>query len=190
MTTVKHEWWATPVWEVEDALDSNFSERFRKELLGCKPKEQGSSFNLWDYDSPAIMQLKFKMLNLVKEHCSEYFPEWVGGFKPILSRAWVSKQEPGQSLVLHDHGSAIIACVYYINAPEDSGDLILVDPRGGVNWDWQKEGDITKIKFKRITPKAGKIVFFPAYILHYVETNKSQETRMSVATNITNGVPQ
>lgn len=190
MKTIKHEWWATPVWEVEDALDDNFAERFMDELNKCKPKSEGSSFNLWDYTTPAILQLKFKMLNTVKECCTEYFPDWVGGFKPILTRSWVSTQRPGESLVLHDHGSSLIACVYYLNAPENSGDLILVDPRGGVNWDWQKEGDITKIKFKRVTPQKGKLVFFPAYLLHYVETNKSNETRMSVATNIINGVPQ
>ena len=38
-------------------------------------------------------------------------------------------------------------------------------------------------KYKRIKPEEGKMVFFPGYLLHMVEENKSGETRISLSTN-------
>jgi uncharacterized protein (TIGR02466 family) len=91
--------------------------------------------------------------------------------------------EPGKHLPLHGHGSSRISLTYYINAPEGCGDLILVDPRGGVNWDKGNDG-VMGTKYDRITPTTGGLVFFPSYMLHSVDYNRSNENRISVTTDI------
>ena len=63
---------------------------------------------------------------------------------------------------------------------------MLIDPRGGVNWGWLSEGGFSGIKYQRVKPEMGKMVMFPAYVLHSVEVNRSNETRISLATNIYN----
>jgi hypothetical protein len=60
----------------------------------------------------------------------------------------------------------------------------LVDPRGGVDWDNETDGQVVGIKTKRIKATTGKLVFLPGYVLHSVEENKSNLIRVSLSTNI------
>lgn len=186
MTTIKHEWWVTPVWEIETGFDSTFNDEMLVEIANCKPPTNPYAFNIWDYNTPRLSALRQKILSSVKDNAAEYFPNFFR-FNPVLTRGWVNRQNPGQQLALHDHGGTLMACSYYIKSADNCGDLLLVDPRGGVNWEWIQEGNISGIKYKRITPKEGKLVIFPAYVLHMVEINKSQQTRISLATNVFNG---
>jgi len=50
-----------------------------------------------------------------------------------------------------------------------------------------EDGGYRGIKYKRVTPKEGKLVMFPAYVLHEVEKNMSDNKRISITTNIHNG---
>jgi uncharacterized protein (TIGR02466 family) len=183
MNVIKNEWWVTPVWEI----DTGFSEQFNNELLSeidsIIPQTVGNKFDVWDTKTPRLTELKQTITSLVTDNAVEYFPDFFK-FNPKLTRGWVNRHRPGQSLPLHDHGGALMAASYYIKTADNCGDLIMVDPRGGVNWDWLREGNFTGIKYKRVTPKESKLVLFPGYILHMVEANKSQFPRISLATNI------
>jgi uncharacterized protein (TIGR02466 family) len=77
-----------------------------------------------------------------------------------------------------------MAVVYYIYTPENCGDLLLVDPRNAPLWDRISEDKVDGIKYQRIKPKNGKLILFPGYVGHMVEQNKSNDTRISLATNI------
>jgi ectoine hydroxylase-related dioxygenase (phytanoyl-CoA dioxygenase family) len=175
MNVTKQELWATPVWEIYTGFDAQFNAKLIEEFPTNKPA--GWQFDLWDCKTPNITKLKECIMKAVT---SEVRPNL------SMSRAWVNKQCPGKPLVIHDHSPAILAAVYYVNCPENSGDLLLVDPRGSTNWGRNPEGNISNVKHVRIEPVAGKLVLFPAYILHMVEENKSSENRISIATNIYN----
>jgi ectoine hydroxylase-related dioxygenase (phytanoyl-CoA dioxygenase family) len=171
MNAVKHEFWVTPVWEIQTDFNNS---ALLSELNNCKSSD-GSSFNLWNYSSPRISSLKDLIFSTVKE-CV--------GIEPVIMRGWINRQKPMESLPIHDHGVTVLACVYYVNAPDNCGDLLLVDPRGSHNWDIAVENNVIGVKHKRIKPVSGKIVLFPAYLLHMVEINRSTETRICVATNV------
>lgn len=183
MTTIKHEWWVTPVWEIQTGFDKKFNDELLVEIEKCKPPTNPYQFNIWDYRTPRITELRQKIISVSLQNAPEYFPSNFR-FNPTLTRGWVNRQHPGKSLGLHSHGESLLACTYYINSPDNCGDLLMVDPRGGVNWEWLQEGNVMGIKYKRIKPEEGKMILFPAYVLHMVEINKSQHTRISLATNI------
>jgi uncharacterized protein (TIGR02466 family) len=184
MSVIKHEWWATPVWEIQTGFDSEFNEELLVEISKCVPPTNPHSFNIWDYKTPRISELKNKILTCVTDNVSPYLPQY-SRFNPQLSRGWVNRQYPQQSLALHDHGASLLACTYYIKSENNSGDLLLVDPRGTCsNWESVRDGNVVGVKYKRVTPKEGKLVFFPAYVIHMVETNNSKSTRISLSTNI------
>lgn len=183
MNVVKHEWWVTPVWEIETGFDSSFNNELLQEIDNCIPPSNPFMFNIWDYKSPRISELKTKILLYVKDNVSPYLPQY-SRFTPEFSRGWVNRQQPKQSLALHDHGGSLLACTYYITSEETAGDLLLVDPRGCVNWESIRDGNVDGIKYKRIKPKPGKLVFFPAYVMHMVEINNSRSTRISLSSNI------
>ena len=64
-----------------------------------------------------------------------------------------------------------MSCVYYVNVPENSGDLSFVTNAYG-------NEHITKVK-----SETGKLVIFPCYIPHMTGTNKSGKNRLSISAN-------
>jgi uncharacterized RmlC-like cupin family protein len=83
---------------------------------------------------------------------------------------WFNAMAPGQSTSLHTHeeDDELLSVVYYVTAARDSGDLLLYDGPATV----------------RIRPEAGTFLFFPPDLPHAVETNRSQEPRLSIGINI------
>lgn len=83
---------------------------------------------------------------------------------------WLNAMEPGQSTSEHTHeeNDELLSAVYYVDAAENSGDLVLYD------------GPLTI----RATPEAGTLLFFPPRLPHAVETNESERLRLSIGINI------
>ncbi len=44
--------------------------------------------------------------------------------------------------------------------------------------------ELSRFGFKKIIPKPGKLVFFPSYVLHSVDVNKSKNMRISLSTDM------
>jgi uncharacterized protein (TIGR02466 family) len=185
MVTTKHEWWSTPVWEIETGLPESFNLKLDAEINSLVV-DKDQPFNIWNYKKPCLMELKEIITKHVNEVADGLFNDNFD-FKPQLSRGWVNRQRTGEGMLLHDHGNSVMAITYYIKAPAGSGDLLLIDPRASHIWDRQRENNVDGIRHKRITPTPSKLVIFPAYILHMVENNKSPNVRVSLSTNISNG---
>jgi len=88
----------------------------------------------------------------------------------------------------HCHADNTVIGVYYIKTFDKCGDLLLHDPRGSHSFVPKYEIDATGTSvsdraYYRITPKTGDLILFPAYIVHSVEPNMSDETRISLAMN-------
>ena len=178
----KHEWWATPVWEIDTGFDGEFNQKLLEELQ----KLPTQNYDVWNYNSPYIILLKNKIFEILDNTISNYFPDYYP-YDPCLINGWINRHGIDKHMPLHDHGGALMACVYYVKSQKNSGDLLLLDPRGGANWEWLQEDDCYGIKYKRIEPEEGKLVLFPAFLIHMVEQNKSGTERISIATNIHNG---
>lgn len=178
---IKHEWWATPVWEVDTGFDGKFNANLIREinLIHSSP---GNEFNIWEYDTPCVSALRQKTIDLVNEVASPEIPSYIKK-KLTITRGWVNFHKTGESLATHSHGNTTIACSYYVKVPPNSGDLLMYDPRGGVNWGWEIEGGIVGVKHTRVKPKEGSLVIFPGFLLHSVETNRSPMPRISLASN-------
>lgn len=82
---------------------------------------------------------------------------------------WFNAMEPGQSTSehTHDENDELLSAVYYVEAPEDSGDLILYDGPLEI----------------RAAPEAGVLLFFPPSLPHAVEVNRAGQSRLSIGIN-------
>jgi uncharacterized protein (TIGR02466 family) len=90
----------------------------------------------------------------------------------------------------HHHPGSDLVGIYYVQTPENSGDLLLYETRGSVNYMWQdpnispdpqnRQGRISY----RFKPSAGKLVMFPNYLFHSVETNLSNDTRIAIVIDV------
>lgn len=83
---------------------------------------------------------------------------------------WFNAMAPGHSTSehTHDENDELLSAVYYVEAPEGSGDLLLYD------------GPLTI----RVAPEAGTLLFFPPDLPHLVETNRSGSSRLSIGINV------
>ena len=93
----------------------------------------------------------------------------------------------------HIHTGTQWSFVYYVKVPDDSGNLVFVDPRirrissahEGINESY--DNPFTHDLYV-LTPLPGTLVFFPSYLEHYVEGNSNDIPRISISGNIKVGV--
>ena len=89
----------------------------------------------------------------------------------------------------HTHGGSNISGIYYLSVPGDSGKLLFNNPDKTIqnltffDGPFKSFNEYNSTQFE-IIPKENLLVLFPSHIEHYVEPNKSDEPRISIAFNI------
>jgi uncharacterized protein (TIGR02466 family) len=178
--------WGTPIWEIDSVFDIEFNNILLNEIYEWRkhhtPWTGSKSPNHWDPNSINMNVFQEKTLEIVNSAISPLFGEHWGDIQINYARGWLHLVKPGDYTPPHSHDAFTFAFVYYFYAPENCGDLLLMDPRRGSDVA-SSRGDITK--WVKIKPKTRKLVIFPGNILHLVEPNKSNETRMSFACTVT-----
>lgn len=108
----------------------------------------------------------------------------------LQMRARYNALYPNECDTPHHHLGLDLVGVYWVTVPENSGDLLLIDPRGQVPWVWEEPLVTpdnqwrTGRAYLRYKPKVGTLVLFPSYLFHSVETNLSNETRISIVMDV------
>ncbi len=106
---------------------------------------------------------------------------YVEGSRLKIGTMWSVINSPGSSNRAHIHPGCLWSGVYYVQAPENSGNIEFTDPRT-VNLmqpaKFKKnvkrpKSCWTKVNF---TPKVGRMLIFPSWLYHSVAPNLSQET--------------
>ena len=107
--------------------------------------------------------------------------------KPVLGNMWANINYPSGYNRPHLHPNSLFSGVYWIKAPENSGNLMLYDPRPGVHTTMpdRKKGKLPSAVWREVhyKPRAGMIIMFPAWLWHEVQPNRSQDIRISVSFN-------
>jgi uncharacterized protein (TIGR02466 family) len=113
-----------------------------------------------------------------KEHLS---------LKPVCGNMWANINYPGCYNRPHIHPNSLFSGVYFIKTPQKSGNLMVYDPRPGVQMTMpnRKEGKLPPEIWREVhyEPKAGRCIMFPSWLWHEVKPNKSNDTRISVSFN-------
>jgi uncharacterized protein (TIGR02466 family) len=101
---------------------------------------------------------------------------------------WAMVMRNGDYTIPHDHSEAHWATVYYADAGDadegahpESGLLAFIDPRHGGR---PMPGlDLVGGNFT-VPPRTGRLVVFPAWLLHYVHSYRGQRPRVAISCNI------
>ena len=103
---------------------------------------------------------------------------------------WININGNGSYNVIHDHPMSDLSGVFYINVPENSGDIYFENPQRfqahAEIISYTKEANQTYNQYirKYIKPVDGLLLVFPAHLRHGVLPNQSNEDRISVFFNI------
>lgn len=106
----------------------------------------------------------------------------------VLTKSWITNTSKYGFNTPHCHGNNTVIGVYYIKTFDKCGDLLLHDPRGSHSfipkYETNTAGELVSGRtYYRIRPQCGQLILCPAYIVHSVEPNMSDENRISLALN-------
>ena len=154
-------------------------------------------FDLWenrDYDN----RWQTKSANLHKQKEFKEFTELViSTSKEILDKLkydvedivitdmWANVLKSGENHPAHTHSNNFLSGVYYLHSSQGAS-IMFRDPRpaADVITPRKKETNVTNASLLRYTSKQNRAIFFPSWLQHWVEPNKSTNNRISIAWNI------
>jgi len=121
------------------------------------------------YENIYLDLAKVPAMQTVMDQAHQFAQQILNTQQELKQGYWFNLMLPGQVTQPHSHDDddEQLSAVYYINTPENGGNLLL-----NINKD-----------VVCITPKAGQFVFFPPNVVHEVTENKSHFERLSVGMN-------
>lgn len=185
--------YSTPVWE---SLYPNFDSD-KQNFIDCvenfrKTHEQGIvRFNVNGYQSPINLTTEAPMAPLF-EFIAQMAQKATFDLQFVdcaiyISASWANFQD-SRNQFMHEHlHQDTFSGVFYLQIPEGSGKLNLINP--GINPLWQGSMLVDKKnKFNadrlKIEPKEGQILLWPSYLTHSVDPNECDDTRISIGFNV------
>ena len=105
-----------------------------------------------------------------------------------IERDWINIFKPGAQEAQHTHDGSLLSCSYYVEAPKDCGCLVLPDPIASrkTHREFTKTAgsDLLTRSEVAVEPQPGRLVMFESWMPHYVQCNKSDQVRISIAMNL------
>ncbi len=165
--------------------------RLRGASEGVRKSNRGgwhSDGNLFDRPEAPFQKLKALAETAIEAVMEKHAPKIAPGELTMKIFAWMNVNPPGGFNAPHTHPGAHWSGVYYVDQPEveagNSGMIEFLDPRTDLPGMRILKAPAFRLK-KKIRPRAGEIVVFPSYLVHWVYPNETDDDRVTVAFNAT-----
>jgi uncharacterized protein (TIGR02466 family) len=126
----------------------------------------------------------FDFKNELMNHLSKYLEE-IGRQSRVeqvkITASWMTSFTAGDYAQQHCHGVADISGVYYVKATKDDAKFYVSSPNRTLKSSYIFNHILDK---KYIEPTTGTIVLFPGWLEHGVETQISDQERVSISFNL------
>ena len=131
---------------------------------------------------------KYKLINFskcIKEHIDQFLQKIkftsTNYLNYKITSSWLTLTKKGMYARAHTHGNADISGVYYFKTNENDGKIFFNNPNQMIS---------NSICFSHIDqsiyfqPVVGKFILFPGWLQHGVQTNTTDNDRVSLSFNI------
>ena len=185
---IKEQFFPTIIYAQDTKLDNQI---LSNEIITWSKQDEGitkTNVNGWHsktnmHEIPIFKTLVNELYKMQHEIFQE---EWLDG-EAIMGNMWANINPPGGYNRPHVHPNSHFSGVYYIKAPENSGQIVFNEPRATAHMVMprRKEGEPPSHLWRevRVNPLEGRIIMFPAWLWHCVEPNESNDIRISVSFN-------
>ena len=117
----------------------------------------------------------------IYKHLTAYCKEVGFTFETYNIKSWFTRTERGNYAHIHNHGLADISGVYYYKTNGKDGKIFFESPN--------PHFDTSRCYFwkgyrREYDPEEGHILLFPSWLRHGVETNQTDDARISLSFNI------
>lgn len=189
----------TPIWRFDFAGYEPVNDAIRKELAALDwnklDEENQEAFGeLHSFREDRFIPIDdFPSVRVVLEYfltgCNEIARERKWDMREnqlTLGNYWVHATPPGEVTQSHTHKPAVLSGVYYVDKPENSGDLVFVDVNQFHDYEPKSlPGEVDPISTPQMVIKAGEgtMLVFPSWLPHKVPKNNSNRNRVSISFN-------
>lgn len=140
-----------------------------------------SGHDLFEYDS--VRKLRDHMLTEGNAFADAYGLERQK-FPLRLRDCWVNVYEKGDGQDVHMHANSVVSGIYYVAAPEGSGELMFHSPMADNMYDPPKrEVNALNVPTTALQPQAGTMILFRSWLRHSVKPSRGKGPRVSIAFN-------
>ena len=132
---------------------------------------------------------KYKFLfDQIFPHTVTFFKEFGYEGELFLDNFWFNINRYKEGNKTHSHPCTSIAGVFYVKTPENCGNIVFENPNCHIDWTWTEDRIKERNPYNHqsyfFNSKENLLLMFPSYLRHYVNMNKSQEDRISMAFNL------
>ncbi len=194
MSSSRTDWFPTPIWHfsIDNYQQLNtvlLAEIDREQQRDCRGEQLSNILGWHSASNLHKLDIFAELTHIIDRNVIEVatFLRWdLQRISTNITTCWAMVNGKYASNALHNHPNSVLSGVYYLKTPENCGVLSFSDPRSAAQmlnppivefnlW------TLPKISYK---PEAGMMLLFPSWLLHGVETNMSEDTRISVSFNI------
>ena len=180
-------------------LNSDLEQLARTLMADSKNSTRRTNFGGWHYafdffdlKEPVVQEFRGQMEQHVQAFLNHFRPEDRKKKDLFRLRGWININKPGDFNTLHSHPGCFLSATYYVKVPAGmkGGEIFFRDPRGpavamyetpGIDLPWVGSGLGIPI-----SPGIGKLLIFPSWLEHRVETFAGDGERISIAFNASN----
>jgi len=107
-----------------------------------------------------------------------------------LVNMWININKKGNYNILHNHPNSTVSGVFWVKTPKNCGSLVFHSPHSFTqhlllhNVDSEISKEQNYYDCFHFNAKEGTMILFPSDLLHGVESNQSEDDRISIAFNL------
>ncbi len=174
--------------EQQNLIDFVYGEQ-KKDPKGIKLSNYAGG---WHSDNEYHFSENY-LSDLIMKSLKNYFSNtdvFVSKFEFRLIGLWMNINPPGAANKAHMHPGSHLSGVLWVKLPEKSGAITFQNESAFkcfnelILYNSQFKEDTILFQNYSLFPGEGAMVLFPSSLYHYVETNESDEDRISVSFNI------
>ena len=106
-------------------------------------------------------------------------------FTVSFDEPWLNVNRENHSNKTHTHPRSDLSLTYYCEVPVNSGKIVFENPvlHQRTTAIWYEKKDAWNSEYINLAPQKYTLIIFPSYLPHFVEPNKSNKPRISLACN-------
>ena len=180
----------TPIY-IADIKHPTLNQELERDILAWSNKDKGitrTNIKGWHSDTNMNELPEYaKLVDMLYSAQRTIYDQEYYESEPFLGNMWANINPPGGSNRAHIHPNFLWSGVYYVKAPQNSGQLKIEDPRSVALMSRPRQKDVPKPdrlwREHHYEPKTGRLIMFPSWLNHCVDPNNSNDIRISVSFN-------
>lgn len=181
-----HPLWATPIFDNSFPVKKSWLD-YAKNQMYERMETNNGDISSNSYVLEDLPDLKSEIVKNVNLFLHRFLKVETGFSSFYLANSWIVRHNKDDWAHLHHHSNAMISGVYYLQSPENSGDIYFerMYPnifQSNVEPSFSEYNHTTSGEYK-VKSKDGRILLFPAHVKHGVSRNNTNIERYCIAFN-------